>query len=140
MAQRARSCALVMQSGEQRASEGVGVKQRAWGAFVPDQLSHRQHTATTWHPWPSAVGHWQRSVHGHQSSTGCLIARLEGDFALNPRRIGARCLKKLCRATCKLQLCLNDLGLILASFQIVKHQSIAHETVNHNQHLAKFLS
>ena len=47
-----------------------------------------------------------------------------------PRQLGKNSINKSCRATCKLQLCLNELGLIRASFQIVKLQSKAHETVN----------
>ena len=56
-----------------------------------------------------------------------------------PRRVSKNLINKSGRATCKLQLCLNELGLIRAGFQIVKLQSKAHETAN-QFYTVKFLS
>ena len=46
------------------------------------------------------------------------------------RRVSKNSVNKSSRATCKLQLCLSELGPILAGLQIAMRQSIAHETIN----------
>ena len=70
--------------------------------------------------------------------SGHLTTQVQAISTPNLWRVSKNSITKNCRATCDLQLCLNELGLIQAGFQIAKLWSMVHETVN--QFLEIFLS
>ena len=106
----------------------------------PDRPGQCWRTAATWHARPMAGRPPTARRPPVQVCDWRLTARVHPPISPNPWRVSKNSITKSCRATCKLQLCLNELGLIQAGFQIVKLQSMAHETVNQLLDLEKFVS
>ena len=71
---------------------------------------------------------------------GRLTARVQAISTPNPWQVSKNSITMNCRATHDLQLCLNEHGIIQASYQIAKLQSMVHETVNQFLDLENFPS
>ena len=88
----------------------------------------------------------ERSPHGARGLAavgwpfGRLTSHLRTTITPNLCRISKNSITKNCRATRDIQLCLNELGLIRAGFQIAKLQSMVHKTVNQFLDLENFLN
>ena len=129
--------ALLRAWAEEKASESERVGNE-WSSEVasvftplrPDRPGQCWCMAATWHAWPMAgrpLTAWRPPV---QVCDRRLTARVHPPISPNPWRVSKNLIPKSCRATCKLQLCLNELVLIRAGFPIIKLQSMAHEPIN----------
>ena len=123
-----------------------GVREWEWSsrdvallsACWPNRPGHRQRIATMWcHDLAWLATNGTRCPVQTQPS-GHLTAQVQAISTPNPWRVSKNSITKNYRATRDLQLCLNEVGLIQAGFQIAKLQSMVQETVN--QFLQKFLS
>ena len=110
-------------------SERVRMSERSGFAslfypYWPDRPGRCQRAATMRCMWPGSSRPRCARPTDSNRPLGRLPSHLRTTVTPNPFRISKNSITKNCRATCDLQLCLNELRLIHHGFQNAKLQSV----------------